>query len=468
MRTRTFFSLALASSVLVTSAVAFERDASACGGCFAPLENNTVVTDHRMILSIGAGTTTLYDQIRYQGSPSSFAWVLPIAGTAKVGLSSEALFQTLDQLTQTQVQAPPRNCPPPPQCGLSAPSASFAADAGMASKNGDVTVTKQEVVGPYETVQLHSTNPLALSDWLTAHGYAIPSEIEPVIAAYVKDGFDFLALKLVPGQSVRAMQPVRITTAGPSPTLPLRMVAAGTGATVGITLWVLGEGRYEPQNFPSFTIKSQDIAWSWASNSSNFTKVREAKNDALGGSAWELESSLSMHTANVRSRVLGQTYDEPNDDQSGPSPYPYPPPVLDAGADAAPANKPSAYALATEDLDVLFAFSHGGGMFRTTRMRSDLGRASLANDLKLSASSDQSEIANVRIVTNESDEPQCAYYRGCEYAGTAPRSVAAARNDTGGGCSAAVSTASTSSSLAGGMLAVAALVGLGRTRRRRR
>lgn len=30
-----------------------------------------------MILAIGSNETTLYDQIRYQGSPESFAWVLP-------------------------------------------------------------------------------------------------------------------------------------------------------------------------------------------------------------------------------------------------------------------------------------------------------------------------------------------------------------------------------------------------------
>src|SRR5690348_16899562 len=60
--------------------------------------------------------------------------------------------------------------------------------------------------------------------------------IQPVIDAYVQSGFDFLAMKLVPGASVQSMRPVRVTTQGASPVLPLRMVAAGTGASVGITL----------------------------------------------------------------------------------------------------------------------------------------------------------------------------------------------------------------------------------------
>ena len=32
------------------------------------------------------------------------------------------------------------------------------------------------------------------------------------------------------------------------------MVAAGAGVTVPITLYVLAEGRYQPTNFPSFTV----------------------------------------------------------------------------------------------------------------------------------------------------------------------------------------------------------------------
>ena len=98
-------------ATVASFAVVAERDASACGGCFHPPtppgEVESVITDHRMILSVSPVQTTLYDQIRYQGRPSSFAWVLPINGEAKIGLSSDSLFTTLDQVTGTVVQAPP-------------------------------------------------------------------------------------------------------------------------------------------------------------------------------------------------------------------------------------------------------------------------------------------------------------------------------------------------------------------------
>ncbi|MEO6573649.1 MAG: DUF2330 domain-containing protein, partial [Polyangiaceae bacterium] len=109
-----------------------EHDARACGGCFTTPESDSVVTDHRMILSISPQQTTLYDQIRYAGSPTSFAWVLPISGEATVGLSSDLVFAELDQRTQTQVLPPPRkNCPSQPYCGEEGLAGS--ADGGTSS-----------------------------------------------------------------------------------------------------------------------------------------------------------------------------------------------------------------------------------------------------------------------------------------------------------------------------------------------
>src|SRR5271154_6481874 len=79
------------------------RDARASGGGLHPLpppvENESVIPDEKMIFSISKGQTTLYDEIEYSGSPSSFAWVLPIKGTVTVGLSADLLFSTFEQLT---------------------------------------------------------------------------------------------------------------------------------------------------------------------------------------------------------------------------------------------------------------------------------------------------------------------------------------------------------------------------------
>src|SRR5580658_3951007 len=186
-------SLILGLSIATSGLALFaERDAAACGGCFhPPTQTVTDITDERMLLSVSPTQTTLYDQIEYAGTPSSFAWVLPIHGTVTVGLSADVLFDSIDTLTSTQINPPTPNCPgPPASCYSNAPSAAggaaFAEDAGVAV--GTVTVTQQEQVGPYQTVQLHSTTPGALNTWLTQNGYTIPTDVTPIIDEYVTEG----------------------------------------------------------------------------------------------------------------------------------------------------------------------------------------------------------------------------------------------------------------------------------------
>src|ERR1019366_5343058 len=184
-------------------------EARACGGCFhGPTQNGDVITDHRMIFSVSPQQTTLYDEIEYQGSPSSFAWVLPIHGQVQVGLSADVVFAALDSATATTIQSPnPPSCPSCTCAEFGAADASAGPTNGGGSSGGGVNVISQSVVGPYDTVQLQSTNPTALTDWLAANGFAVPSDHQPIIAAYVNEGFDFLALKLQPGQGVQAMRP---------------------------------------------------------------------------------------------------------------------------------------------------------------------------------------------------------------------------------------------------------------------
>jgi hypothetical protein len=443
----------------------FEREAEACGGCFAPPENPTIVTDHRMILSISREQSTLYDQIRYQGEPQAFAWVLPIVGTVEIGLSADVVFSALDQTTQTQILAPPLNCPPRPNdCfrdDFAASEGAPSADAGA----GSVTVTKREVVGPYDTVQLKSDDAGALNAWLADNGFAVPDEIKPVIGRYVTEHFDFLALKLVPGKDVSDMRPVRVTTQGASAVLPLRMVAAGTGANVGISLWVLGEGRYEPQNFPSFTIAAEELAWDWTQNRSNYVDLRADKSRATGGRGWEVESSTILYPQTIESIVRSGTW-------NGEGPFPQTDEER-AAQDYLPVENEQGVIIKTaaevrnEDLATLF---HGiaTASARVTRMRADLVQAALDADLAMTASANQTVLPTVRQVTKELNEPQCPVWNGCEQVGTAPRDEAFARSTTGGGSACATSPHKEPAWLAAGIgFAGLAVVHAARRRRRR-
>ena len=362
------FSVSLVAT-LAGSLLLRETDASACGGCFALPSENTEITSERMIVSISQTQLTLYDEIQYSGNPSNFAWVLPITGQVTVGLSSDALFQEIDQLTAVTVSAPPVTCgcPPPYTSG-----AAFTSSSSSGAADGGVTVISQTVVGPYQTVQLSSTNPTALTDWLTMNGYNIPADTQPVIAEYVNEGFDFLALKLLPGKGVSSMQPVRVTTPGASPSLPLRMVAVGAGVTVPITFFVVAEGRYAPTNFPSFTLDPSKLVWDFSTESSNYSVLRQQAFTAAP-TAWQIESATPQSESFITSDIMTSAmYD----------------PVGSGYADSMGNGAPAA---AMADLETLFNGIDPTSLW-ITRLFGEMPRSALTKDFILGASSDQSQV----------------------------------------------------------------------------
>lgn len=288
VRAPLFALVALPAAALAAS----EHPAQACGGCFSRPTETTVVTDHRMALSISPQQTVLWDQIEYSGSPSDFSWVLPVRSGTVVQASHDEWFEALDATTSPVINGPVRSCNSGGiGCGglPSSAGAGFAADT---SAGGGVQILSQSVVGPYDTVTLKATDPNALETWLNANGYALPDSFRPTIGAYVAGGFDFIALRLQPGQGVQAMKPVRVVTQGADVLLPLRMVAAGVGAQVGITLYVISEGRYEAATpFFNATVDDSKLTWSASQNRSNYQDLSQKLMQGHSGHTWLTEFS---------------------------------------------------------------------------------------------------------------------------------------------------------------------------------
>ena len=244
--------------------------------------------------------TVLWDQIEYSGNPAAFAWVLPIHAGAVVQLSHDEWFAALDAMTAPVITGPTTNCGGGGGSGGCLGSTKAAALSGDSTGNSGVQVISQTVVGPYDTATLRSTDPHALETWLDANGYAISDAFRPTIAAYVSEGFDFIALRLQPGQGVQSMQPVRVVTAGADPTLPLRMVAAGAGAQVGITLYVISEGRYEAQSpFFNAVIDGSKLVWQHSLGRSNYQDLSQSLMQSNGGRTWltEFAGTASLATS---------------------------------------------------------------------------------------------------------------------------------------------------------------------------
>jgi hypothetical protein len=295
----------LAGLMSVLAMVAASDRALACGGCFAPPADTSVVTGHRMAFAVSAERTVLWDQFEYEGSPEDFSWVLPVAPGAVLEASTDAWFESLEALTQTQVTAPTLLCATRGGggCALGGAESGLSASSGFIDEGG-VRVLHRGTVGPYDTVTLRSTGGDALTTWLRDNGYLIPTDIEPIIAAYVTEGADFIALKLSPGQGIQQMTPVRVVTPGGDPILPLRMVAAGTGAFVDIVLYILGEGRFVMPDLHGMLIDERTLTWDFATNRSDYLERRAA--------ALEQHEGRSYLTTFSEPRAFNRTFESPN------------------------------------------------------------------------------------------------------------------------------------------------------------
>lgn len=420
--------------------------ADACGGCFAPNETVTVVTGHRMAVAISATETTLWDQIEYAGDPEDFVWVLPIEGETLVELASNAFFEALDGTTALTLQgnfAPlATGCPDPCDDGRSFGSAADSEGGGPPP----VEVYGEAVVGPYETATIGSEDPNALVDWLRTNGYSVPDSIQPIISHYVELGLNFAVLRLSPNAGVSQMQPVRITTPGMMPVFPLRMVAAGVEGKVGLELYILGEGRYEAQNFTVTQVDPSDLYYDWDTGRFNYNEAFDQAIADAGDRAWVAE--YAQPSDRFRSFIESYVSRDPETGE-----------VLGTAADD--------WAVVTRSIENPYL----------TKLRTDLAAAFLDEDLILQASSGEN-IENFIFVDNERNrpaEPSCPTTctdptsPGGTVVGSAGTSVGFADGSRGDGlCSASFVGASTPWAAAGGLGLGLVALALRRQRRRRR
>ena len=401
-----------------------DHDALACGACFhspppTQVIDTSLVTDHRMAFSISQTQTVLWDQIQYSGSPTDFAWVLPIRAGARVELSSDAWLAALDASTRTVITGPTPSCggAAPTQyegsgggCGssFSSPEAAESLPSIADASTPTVQVISQSVVGPYQAVTVHSSQGEALGAWLVANGYEVPPALQPTIDAYTSAGFDFIALKLAPGEGVQAMQPVRVITPGAGLTLPLRMVAAGIGATVGLELYVVTEGRYHTQSFPDATVDFTQLAWDPYNDISNYSTLVQSALAANGGRGWLTEASGPADLGAFSSGGVNPGLAFAYASTCVPSM-----PTCSAPVDAGVGDAQSAIGAASPMLDMcttqvscddLVVASTGiQGNLWVTRLRADLPASALTADLVLEATALQIPVANLHTTEKYTD-----------------------------------------------------------------
>jgi len=312
----------LALCAIATAAVGSSpTPAHACGGFFCSLATPVDQTSEEIIFSHnGDGTVTAVISIRYQGPSEKFAWVLPVAGSPEVSVSSDTVFErlrsfsnpsyTINTTVEGECKADPIS--PSGPGGFAGGLASGGQDAGAPVDDGIGLVARGEV-GPYE-YEVISVDPTlddpaqSAVDWLETNGYDVSGLGPDVLRPYLAAELNLIAFKLLKGPNVTtgSIRPVVITYQGDTSSIPIRPTAVAAQDDMGVRVWVLGSSQAVPINYKSLVLNEALI--DWFSRGSNYQEVvTEAANQA-GGQGFVTEMAAP-------SAQLGQVVFPDNEEQ---------------------------------------------------------------------------------------------------------------------------------------------------------
>ena len=251
--------------------------ANADGGFVGTTAYATVqIPDQRALIHYADGVETLVIDTAFQGAGTNFGWIVPVPAIPTLLETTSGLFPTLGILFQPRVvpragddyewmlalgafafcqvlafrsTRPLRNALLITLFfviagGLLLPALATAKGKGE-REEAAVQVLSRQTIGGYEVAILASPNGTALRDWLTRNGFTAPPAFAPVLAAYAREGWTFVAAKLRLNNPLSASAqpaPLGLRFRTEHPVYPLRLTGLGN-EHCRIELYVFGPGQ---------------------------------------------------------------------------------------------------------------------------------------------------------------------------------------------------------------------------------
>ena len=239
------------------------------------------IPDQRALICFSNGMERLVIETRFTGAGTNFAWVVPLPSQPVIEEATTGLFPTLQYLFRTEIT----HEVPHYYVGilvllaiiyalrLTVKSiwsafvaaiffmllAAFFLPALGAKRRGmeptssaqAVSVLDRKIVGIFEITTIASRDAKALQTWLLENGYAVPTNSEPVIASYAKDGWVFVAAKVrrdSAAADTSTPHPLSFTFKTDKPVYPMRLTGLN-GQSLSIELYVFGPARAQAAHF---------------------------------------------------------------------------------------------------------------------------------------------------------------------------------------------------------------------------
>ncbi|MCV7211934.1 DUF2330 domain-containing protein [Mycolicibacterium canariasense] len=239
----------LAALVAHTAAPAW-----ACGcGAYIPDRAGAAVVDERALVTWDGLREDILMSLGVTGSSDRAAWVMPVPSAAQVSLGDIAVFGELTRLTAPRVEY--RDSWWPTFDWLQQGS-SEAFDTAGAAPGAGVQVLSSQRIGPFDVTRLRGDDPAALAGWLADKGFPHPDGLDANLAPYVADGWEIVAIQLVPGAAgaslTGTLQPLRLSFAADKAdevVYPMRLSRSAT-APQTVDLYLLAAHRMDPVRVP--------------------------------------------------------------------------------------------------------------------------------------------------------------------------------------------------------------------------
>ncbi|MCH8253596.1 MAG: DUF2330 domain-containing protein [Planctomycetes bacterium] len=231
-----------------------------CGGLFCrqvPIDQ----AGEQIIFRQDGDVVTAIILIQYVGDAEDFSWVVPVPGIPELSTGSDLVFGPLESATRPQFNLITTGdaCPIEVDLDFALNNDSVGPTAGEAdvADDGGVVILERLAVGPFDVEIVSSDDAEALVIWLDENGYDLTDRGGDLIAPYVAEGKNFVALKLRQDQGVGDIEPLIMKYQAPEPCIPIRLTAVAAQQDMGVIVWLLGESRAVPLNYlhvvPNYT-----------------------------------------------------------------------------------------------------------------------------------------------------------------------------------------------------------------------
>ena len=282
-------------------------DVSACGGFFCDGSGPTQVNQaaERIVFAEHPdGRVTSVIQILYEGPADRFGWLLPVPGIPEVGLSSDAAFAALQNATNPQYQM---TTTVEGECAeedfINNSPNNFSVDAGApnenSTNNSGVTVVDSGSAGPYDYVVIQidgaAGDKAALAlEWLETNNYQVTDVGPDLLAPYLDENYNLLAIRLQKSQDAGAVRPIRLTYHDEHPMIPIKLTAVAAVEDMGVMTWLLGSARAVPVNYKALELN--DALINWFNPASNYNDVITAAANEASGQGFVTEYAQATST----------------------------------------------------------------------------------------------------------------------------------------------------------------------------